>query len=115
MLEVYLQSFPVPGAKQVISIRGGGEPVWRRDGRELYYLAADRTLMAVAMDDSSGSMRVSRPRALFRLPVSGPLNVYRSHYAVAADGQRFIIDAVDAASTQESIAVLANWTALWPR
>ncbi|MGH9146434.1 MAG: winged helix-turn-helix domain-containing protein, partial [Vicinamibacterales bacterium] len=41
--EVYVQSFPAPGAKQVISVRGGAEPVWRRDGRELYYLAADRT------------------------------------------------------------------------
>ncbi len=115
MLEVYLQSFPLPGAKQVVSIRGGAEPVWRGDGGELYYLAADRTLMAVDVSVAGDTLRVSRPRPLFRPPVSAPLNVYRSHYAVSADGQRFVIDAVDAATTQESITVLANWPALLAR
>jgi Tol biopolymer transport system component len=115
MLEVYVQSFPVAGAKQTISIRGGAEPQWRKDGRELYYLAADRTLMAVDVDGGGETMRVSRPRALFRAPVAGPLNVYRSHYAVTGDGQRFVIDTVDAPTSEASIAVLANWTALLPR
>ena len=53
-------------------------------------------------------LRVSRPHPLFRPPVSGPLNVYRSHYAATADGQRFVIDVLDAASTQESITVIAT-------
>ena len=44
--EVYVQTFPVPGAKRTISVGGGAEPQWRRDGRELYYLAPDGTLMA---------------------------------------------------------------------
>src|SRR4030095_672143 len=39
IFDVYLQSFPTPGARQIVSIRGGAEPVWRKDGRELYYLA----------------------------------------------------------------------------
>ena len=112
IFDVYLQSFPTPGAKQIVSIRGGAEPVWRRDGRELYYLAVDRTLMAVDIEDNGSTLRVGRPRALFRAPVSGPLNVYRSHYAATADGQRFVIDAVDAPGARESISVLANWPAL---
>ena len=112
IFDVYLQSFPTPGAKQIVSIKGGAEPVWRKDGRELYYLAADRTLMAVEIGDNGSTPRVGRPRALFRAPVSGPLNVYRSHYAATADGQRFVIDAVDAPGARESITVLANWTAL---
>ena len=65
--EVYVQSFPTPGAKQIISVHGGAEPVWRRDGRELYYLAADRTLMSVDVISKGDTPHVSRPRAL-----SGP-------------------------------------------
>jgi Tol biopolymer transport system component len=113
--EVYVQSFPVPGAKQVISIRGGAEPVWRRDGRELYYLAADRTLMAVDVSTMGTRLKVGRPMPLFRPPVSGGLNTYRSHYAVTSDGKRFVIDALDSERTQESITVISNWTSLIPR
>ena len=45
--EVYVQSFPVLGAKRAISTGGGSEPQWRPDGRELFYLTADGTLMSV--------------------------------------------------------------------
>ena len=113
--EVYVQSFPTPGGKQVISLRGGGEPVWRHDGRELFYLSADRTLMAVEVSAVGDTLRVSSPRALFKPPVTGALNDYRSHYAVTSDGQRFIIDAVDADSTQQPITVMANWMTLLKR
>src|SRR5713226_6400317 len=45
--EVYVQTFPSPGGKSPISTGGGNRPVWRRDGRELFYIAADGKLMAV--------------------------------------------------------------------
>ena len=51
--EVYVQSFPVLGAKRAISSGGGSEPQWRRDGRELFYVTADGTLMAVDVDVGS--------------------------------------------------------------
>lgn len=110
--EVYVQSFPQPGSKQLISIRGGAEPVWRRDGRELYYLATDRTLMAVEVSTVGQNVKFGRPVALFRPALSGSLNNYRSHYAVTADGKRFVIDAIDADTPQESITVISNWTTL---
>jgi Tol biopolymer transport system component len=113
--EVYVQSFPIAGAKQVISVRGGAEPVWRSDGHELYYLAADRTLMAVEITSSGDTLKIGRPVALFRPPVSGSLNVFRSHYAVTPDGKRFVIDTFDSESAQESITVISNWTALLGR
>jgi len=111
-LEVYLQSFPEPGSKLPVSVYGGGEPVWRSDGRELYYLAADRSLMAVDVAPEADQLHVSRPRVLFKAPVSGGLADYPGHYAVSADGERFLIDVVDSENTQESIAVIANWTRL---
>src|SRR4030095_16327282 len=45
--EVYVQSFPPSGTKFQISADGGSEPQWRKDGTELFYIAEDRTLMAV--------------------------------------------------------------------
>ena len=41
--DVYVQSFPGPGSKSQVSRDGGTHPVWRADGRELFYLAADGT------------------------------------------------------------------------
>src|SRR5262249_3187602 len=41
-LQVYVQPFPPSGAKWQISANGGGQSAWRRDGRELFYVAADK-------------------------------------------------------------------------
>ena len=109
--EVYVQSFPVLGAKRAISSGGGSEPQWRRDGRELFYVTADGTLMAV--DVSSGStLQAARPTPLFRTPIPPPgeMNSRRNHYVASPDGQRFVVNA--ASDAQESITVLVNWTSL---
>ena len=45
--EIYVQSFPIPGGKVLISTNGGDQPGWRGDGKELYYLTLDRKLMSV--------------------------------------------------------------------
>ncbi len=87
--EVYVQSFPAGGGKRQISANGGTEPRWRRDGKELFYLAADGKLMAVQVKGNS-TFEASVPRALFVRP---PLNLggrVHSSYSVAADGQRFL-------------------------
>ena len=47
--EIYVQPFPGPGAKTIVSTGGGLQPRWRRDGKELFYVAPDGKLMAVAM------------------------------------------------------------------
>jgi hypothetical protein len=54
-------------------------------------------------------LHVGRPTALFHVPVAGDLNAYRSHYAVTADGQRFLFDVLDDNSGRDSITVLVNW------
>lgn len=106
--EVYLQSFPEPGAKRTISIGGGTEPHWRHDGRELFYLSADRTLMSVNVT-LGASVTIGRPRPLFRAAIPSSFTVFRNHYAVSADGQKFIICAVEHKGKEELVTVLANW------
>ena len=79
------------GEQWQISTKGGTKPLWRRDGKELFYLAEDRKLMSFELTDGSGFDR-SAPRVLFqtrtpRVPFPG----FHSLYAVAPDGQRFLV------------------------
>jgi Tol biopolymer transport system component len=109
--EVYVQSFPVSGAKRIVSVGGGGEPKWRADGRELFYIRADTTLMAVDLPSGDPSKGVGEPRALFTVPVVGDTSTYRSRYTVNPKGDRFVFNALDE-TNQPPITVLVNWPAL---
>jgi Tol biopolymer transport system component/DNA-binding winged helix-turn-helix (wHTH) protein len=107
--DVYVQSFPGPGSKSQVSRDGGTHPVWRADGRELFYLAADGTMMAVPVG-AGHSFDAGRPQALFssnawRLRVS-------QVYAATKDGQRFLVAATSPKSTGAApLTVVLNWTA----
>jgi eukaryotic-like serine/threonine-protein kinase len=106
--DVYVQSFPVPGSKQIVSTSGGGaQPQWRGDGQELFYLSADRRLMSVAIEAAS-PLRLGRPKALFRTTVAD-LADGRNRFAPSADGQRFLIDCVDTTTAKPEIVLLINW------
>jgi DNA-binding winged helix-turn-helix (wHTH) protein/Tol biopolymer transport system component len=108
--EVYVQAFPMGGAKRAISVGGGAEPQWTKGGRELVYLTTDGTMMSVEF--STGAQpQPAKPRALFQVPLNGDITRYRNHYVVTADGQRFLVDIADE-STREPITVVVNWDAL---
>jgi eukaryotic-like serine/threonine-protein kinase len=107
--EVYIQAFPDGGAKRTISMDGGAEPYWRRDGQELFYLAPDGTLMAVPVKVGSDAFNAGRPVPLFQARIPADIITFRNHYAPAGDGQRFLVDAAD---DHEPINVVVNWTAL---
>lgn len=106
--EVYVQSFPTPGQKRTLSIGGGAQPEWRRDGRELYYLALDGTLMAIDVK-TGATFEAARPRPLFPLPVAGDVISLRNQYVVIGNGERFIVDAT---AERDPIHIVVNWTAL---
>jgi Tol biopolymer transport system component len=90
-LEVYVQRYPELGEKQRVSSGGGGQPQWRVDQRELFYLSADRAVTAVAVDMSAG-MAFGAPHSLFRASLSGNPADARDLYAAAADGSKFLLD-----------------------
>jgi serine/threonine-protein kinase len=87
--EIYLDSYPHPGRRVIVSSSGGAFPVWRADGRELYYWNDDR-LVAVPVDARSGDRPpvVGAPTVLFRAPYYGGPNTM---YDVSPDGKRFVI------------------------
>jgi Tol biopolymer transport system component len=89
--EVYVRDFPSGVHKWRISAEGGWLPHWRRDGRELFYLALDGTLMAVGVRPGA-KFEVQSPRPLFETDLRlSPLNVM-NQYAVTLDAQRFLLN-----------------------
>lgn len=108
--EVYVQPFPPVGRKVRVSFNGGMQPSWRRDGKELYYLAPDRTLMSVAVRDSPAAPDVGEPAPLFRAPV--PMPAWgRSHYQASMDGSRFLLTVLDSTQLPPSpdVVVVHDW------
>ncbi len=117
--EVYVQPFPSGAAKWRISATEGDtgttqQPRWSRDGSELFYVTGAGgmlTMMAATMRTpaSPGSSPVLTPRPLFEVrvnsfdPRSGTF-----FYSVSNDGERFLINQIEAA-TEPVINVVVNW------
>jgi hypothetical protein len=94
-------------AATLISIAGGAFPRWRHDGRELFYLTPDNTLMAAAVNGQGREFQVGTVRPVFtRAHPSG--GTYP--YDVSPDGQRFL-DTTLLEAQESSITVVTNWTA----
>lgn len=110
--EVYVERYPGLGDKRRISASGGGQPQWRADQRELFYLSADRKLMAADVsEDPWGVIEIGMPQVLFSAPIGGDPGDARDHYAVAANGTRFLIDGQLDGDGDTEISILVNWTA----
>jgi eukaryotic-like serine/threonine-protein kinase len=106
--EVYVRSYPGPGGKWQISSGGGTEPVWNRNGRELFYRSGDN-MLAVEIS-TQPAFAAGKPRMLFQAPyLSSPVTF--PNYDVSPDGQRFLmlkpVEQAQAAPTQ--INVVLNW------
>ncbi len=106
--EIYVQPYPGPGAKWQMSIEGGTEPLWNRNGRELFYRSGNR-MMAVDIV-AQPSLSVGKPRVLFEGQYE-PTLLATANYDVSPDGQRFLMlkasAGKDEAPTQ--INVVLNW------
>jgi len=112
--EVYVQTFPASGRKWQISVGGGAQPYWRRDGKELFYISPDRKLIAVDVKSDTTTLEVGSSKTLFqtRLPgYPGPRNCYD----VSADGQRFLTNNLLGDISANPITVVVNWTAALQR
>ena len=104
--EVYVMTFPNPGGKWQISSTGGNNPVWSRDGKELFFTSADSKLMAVSIQGNGGKLETGAPQALF--PVRMPVG--NGRFDVAKDG-RFLIPAQVEQNTVAPMTVVVNWPA----
>ena len=105
--EVLVQSFPEPAGRTQISTNGGIEPVWSRDGRELFYLNGD-AMMAVEIRTSQ-TLTAGSPRKLFEgRYVPSPNGV--ASYDVSENGQRFLrVQPMHPDPPTDQIQVTLNW------
>jgi len=112
--ETWVQSFPPGGGKWQITSEGGIEPQWHKDGRELFYLAPNRKLMAVETQ-LNPTFHAGPPQPLFDAPISMKgIGDSRSRFAVSPDGQRVLVvtDLAERSSSSGSpIQVVLNWPA----
>lgn len=109
--EVYVQPYMPSGERLRISAAGGVQPHWRGDGGELFYLALDGTLMAAPISTRApGVLQPGTPVPLFQTHVGGVQGTALNSYAPAADGQRFLVDAL-VEQTPAPIALIVNWRA----
>ncbi len=113
--EVYVTTFSEAGAgpsgKWQVSVAGGSQPRWRRDGREIFYLGPDQKLMS----------REIRPGRLLELGPATALFQTRPREFVSAldrftsdvsmDGQEFLINTAIDSANSSPISVILDWTA----
>jgi serine/threonine protein kinase len=112
--QIYVQPFPNADGRWQVSTEGGAEPRWRGDGRELYFIGADRRMMAVPVT-TAASFEHGTPQPLFPTRVSDMANPYRTSYAVTPDGQHFLINSVAENATAPSLTVVTNWPGVLKR
>jgi Tol biopolymer transport system component len=111
-LEIYVAAFPPSGEKRRISAAGGSQPRWRRDGKELFYLAPDSRIMAVAVAPG-GAFQAGPPAPLFRIESASWNRLETSiwdDYEVSADGGRFLVNLGVTRTETLPFTVILNWS-----
>jgi Tol biopolymer transport system component len=121
--EVMVQSVPkeaggpAAGAgKWQISMAGGSQPMWRTDGKEIFFVAPDGMMMAVPVESGDDFFRPGAPKPLFqtRLEFNPALVASRfvRQYDVMPDGQRFLLSQHVSDASDSPITVVVNWPKL---
>ena len=110
--EVYVQPFP-SGKKEQVSTAGGAQVRWRSDGKELFYVALDGSLMAVPieLDPVNQAVRLATPARLFSTRLVGGVlqPISRQQYTPSRDGSRFLMHTVSGETSSAPITVILNW------
>jgi hypothetical protein len=114
--QVYVRSFSGAlsgsGGKWQISTDGGFEPMWRGDGKELFYLNRKK-LMAVEVNGDGESFWAGTPKELFEARLTP--EELRNRYIVTADGKRFLMNVLMEEPERASFRVVLNWPELLKR
>jgi Tol biopolymer transport system component len=111
--EIYVQSFPAGSGRFQVSRNGGVQPRWRRDGKELFFVAGDGKLMAVDVK-TAPAFEAAVPHVLFDAHISAGVGArFAFRYDVSPDGERFLINDTNQpiAIGPQQITVVTNWEA----
>ena len=109
--EIYVTQFPQRRGRWQISTAGGSQPWWRGDGKELFYLSPEQTVMSVAVVRADDAFEAAVPTPLFRANFPAVVPAFWGNYCVTADGQRFLVSELRPEAAATPINVVLNWTA----
>ena len=109
---IFVRGFPLvggdAGSKWQISDRGGNQPQWRADGKEVFFLIGN-TLMSVEVNSEGASFSAGTPKPLFSVNIEEEQR--RNRYIATGDGQRFLVVLRAPTSVETTIAARVNWQA----
>jgi Tol biopolymer transport system component/predicted Ser/Thr protein kinase len=101
---------PSAVGKWQISTAGGSQPVWRADGKEIFYVGPDGIMMAAPVESGENFFRPGAPKPLFQTRLN--LDAAIRQYDVTADGQRFLLNQRLPDDPDAPITVVVNWPKL---
>ena len=111
--EVYVRPFPSGDGAWKISLDGGEQPRWRNDGRELYFVSGNGTMMAAAVREAPApkpEFIAQAPQRLFKTHLAQTLRGVLFQYDVTPDGKRFLLNSTSNVSSPAApLAVVINW------
>jgi eukaryotic-like serine/threonine-protein kinase len=108
LLEIYVRPFPnAESARWQVSAAGGSDPVWSRNGRELFYFSAQNEMMSVAVAPGA-AFSISPPRQLFSAAQYTPIAPVPA-FDVSPDGRRFLLLRETTPTERNELIVVQNW------
>ncbi len=110
--EVYVEPLAGSGARYQVSARGGAEPHWGAEGRELFYLTADSYIASVRVTPGE-TWQAQKAQILFRAAVPDPAGT--SDYDVTRDGKLFVVNTILGFPAVPPVQVVVGWTHLLGR
>ncbi len=105
--QIYVRPFPGPGGKWQVSTAGGRQPIWSRNGKEIFFISDDNKLFSAPVRWSGATFEVGTAQPLFEvhaMPTNHP-------YDVTADGQRFLVNTLLGEASSGPVTLVINWDA----
>ncbi|HYG98359.1 MAG TPA: protein kinase [Terriglobales bacterium] len=106
--EIFVTAFPSGEGRWQVSNRGGLSPVWRQDGKELFYLDSDQSLISVAVDGRGSEFKVGDSTALFRVVSDADTT---QPFRLSPNPQRILVNTA-AKNPMQPFTVVINWPSL---
>jgi serine/threonine protein kinase len=107
--EIYVMPYPSLDGRFQISVKGGVQPLWRKDGKEIFFVDIEGTLMSVAIN-SFQPFTAGNPEALFFSHIVGTRSFFHE-FDVSPDGKRFLINSRIEDAKEVPLVLVNNWTA----